>query len=413
MSHDVFNADQVSSSLAEVITCLNSVKADTCRVFLRETGGKCHVQTRLQALFGLRFRDPVEQQLYEVVLKNAIEAEKVAPHGFDGCIQRFLDRFNGMPSRSSKCEPEGIQAVGSSACRRSDIDQWIISGLSTVTTKLAEMVNEAIVLGGFGGSVIVEPTHALDPSLELVNGYMFELEPAFEVAGKFDDPRCLCVDGYVENVSEVHHLLTSASESLECVIVFLRGLSDDVKHTLKVNYDRRTLNVIPVVVDFDLHGLNTLNDLATIAGGDLVSSNKGDLISSIRLHETTKIDRVVIKDGRLIIRNARTKDRVQLHVSELRQRRSKSNVIDVSNLLDRRIRTLSACHVILRIPNDREYVMVSQAIDHALRTLRSIVEYGFIDIDGERVPALLSVAARFYSTRCVDTLKSIGGFVSP
>jgi chaperonin GroEL (HSP60 family) len=277
---------------------------------------------------------------------------------------------------------------------------------------LEELVRNAIELGGFRASIVIEPTLGHEPSLELVNGYTFELQPAFLPKSQPTDPRCACIDGYVETVSELHHLLTEASETRDWVIVFLRGMADDVKHTLKVNHDRGTLNVIPVVVDFDLAGLNTLNDIAAITGTDLISSNKGDVISSIRLSALPRIDRFASQDNRLIMRNASTKAGVQQHLKNLRTRREGENVTDIAHLLDRRIRSLSSNHVILRLPQDRDFIVASQAIDVALRNLRSTIEYGLSSINGRSVPTLTLIAAKTYTDRCLNALSSLGCVVT-
>src|SRR5574343_71568 len=127
------------------------------------------------------------------------------------------------------------------------------------------MLDRAIELAGFCGRIIVE--RALnEPSIERCSGYSFNVRPAIDVTGKFKLARIACIDGYIESVSELHYMLEQASETKEPCIMFARGMADDVKHTLKVNFDRASLKVVPIVVPFDLDGINTLNDLSIVTG---------------------------------------------------------------------------------------------------------------------------------------------------
>jgi len=210
----------------------------------------------------------------------------------------------------------------------------------------------------------------------------------------------------------VHRLLTEASETRDWVVVFVRGLADDVKQTLKVNHDRGTLNVVPVVVDFDLAGLNTLNDIAMVTGCSLVSSNMGDLISSVRLDSLPLVERLIVQDKRIVIRNASASGRVRAHLADLRRRRSEASLDDLGQLLDRRIRSLTSNHVILRLPNDRSFVVASQAVDYALRGLRSSVDHGVAVTPSGPAPAMSLAAGHLCSARCLAALRALGCVIS-
>lgn len=416
MTQGISSHDDVLAALDRVVGWVELIRTKNHRSFMREeVDRQCMIQTRVQALFNSRFKSPLEQQLYETILSYFIDAEKMAPGGFDRCTQVFLERFRmlrqGLLHPSAPDGSETVLGAPIAACRRTDINN-LVSGRLVAFPKLAELVKNAIELGGFRASIVVEPTVSHEPSLELVSGYTFDLQPAFPIRQQPTNPRCACIDGYVETVSELHHMLIEASETRDWVVVFLRGMADDVKHTLKVNHDRGTLNVIPVVVDFDLAGLNTLNDISVITGSDLISSNKGDMISSIRLGSLACVDRLNMHDRRLVMRNAATKANVQQHLDGLRKRRADEVIIDIGHLLDGRIKSLSSNHVILRLPQDRGFVVASQAIDDVLRGLRCMIEHGLTSADGVVIPTLTLVAAKTYAERCVSALATLGCVVT-
>jgi hypothetical protein len=80
-------------------------------------------------------------------------------------------------------------------------------------------------------------------------------------------------------------------------------------------------------------------------------------------------------------------------------------------LYDKRIKTLSPKHVIIRIPDDKDYVMSVQQIDRALRTIRSIVDYGIVRHDDHREIAMTQFAANVHVSKCVETLMSLGAIL--
>lgn len=406
---------EVSAALSRVMLVIKTMCSS--QAFLRNVDGQIVSQSRMQAMFNIRFKDLLDQRLYESILSYMIDAEKMAPGGFVACVQGLLGCFGtseGMTTEHANTSASmTVSGARNKACRRADIDAHVVASLSVHGQLFVELMQQALELGGFRSTMIVEPTLAHEPSLELVSGYTFELKPAFGINGIPLDIRCVCIDGYVETVSEIHHLLSEASETHDWIVIFLRGMADDVKHTLKVNHDRCTLNVIPVVVDFDLTGINTLNDLATVTGCDLISSNKGDLISSIRLSSLPKIDRLGFHNNRMIIRNVSTKAVVQQHLKTLRLKRLGENVDDIARLLDIRIRTLSSDHLIIRLPHDRTFVVVSQAFDYALRNLRCIIEYGLLGEGYDVKPALTTLASNMYVTRCMSMIESLGCVVMP
>lgn len=362
------------------------------------------VYTRMQTTFNLKFDNLIDRTVHEIIMTHAIAAEKLGPGAFNRCIDVIIEN-----SRE-------FQDVTHVAKMRILADKATATSIKNLVTSFAElggsrtiaMLNEAIKLAGHGGRIIVEKTTSSTPSVELVRGYTFELQQLLPIDVSFVKPRVICIDGYVEEVSEIHHLLESASEAKEPCVIFLRGVSEDVKHTLKVNYDRGSLKIIPIGVPFDLEGMNSIVDLSVVSGADLVSSLKGDLISSIKFHEIPCVDQVTMFKGRVVVMCSKTRMDVATHVSTLRKRRQEEKLDDVSALLDKRIKSLSPNHVVIRLPDDKNFVLCSQAIDYALRAVKSAIERG-VTVD---MPAATQLAANLHAHRCLKTLKDLGSYVT-
>lgn len=400
-----FDSVEVAGSVRRIASGLRSVVSTDAQRFVTAVDGRPTIHTRMQSLFNLKFRNELDRSFYEMVMMHAAAAEKLGPGGFNRCLELLLEKLDGhegvvQPQKNGHPLPR--HAMTSDVTRT--VSRYSLQGGELTSA----ILSRALQLAGFGGRIIVEKTTSIVPSVELIRGYTFELQQLLPVDVSFTRPRVGCIDGYVESVSEIHHFLEAASGAREPCVLFLRGLSEDVKHTLKVNYDRGSLRVIPLGAQFDLEGMNTLNDLSVVTGADLVSSLKGDLISSIKFEDLPVVDQVTVFRGRTVVTTSRTKDRVAGHVSELRKRRAEQEVDDVARLLDKRIKSLSPNHVVIRLPDDRDFVVRSQAIDYALRAVKSIIDRG-VTADGD--PITTEMAARVHADRCFRSMSTVGAYL--
>ena len=132
--------------------------------------------------------------------------------------------------------------------------------------------------------IFIEPGKFSKTIVKLESGYNFKIQVEKKYitrkTSKMYNVRCFVIDGFIESVGEIHYLLEEASKTKENYIIFARNISEDVMSTISYNVQRETINVVPVVVGFDENTLNILNDISLCTNSDLVSSHKGDLISS-------------------------------------------------------------------------------------------------------------------------------------
>lgn len=373
------------------------------------------VHTRLQAIFNLKFDDRVEQAIHEIVVTHAHSAERLGPGGFDACIERVLEKFDVTAGSNTNpaalVKMSDIVGGGASVPVRSDVDWVLAEHLAGADERTQVMLHRALDLAGFAGRIAVDKARAR-PSVELVRGYTFDLAPAWPINARCERPRIVCIDGFIEAVSELHHLLEEAAESKETVLLFVRGLADDVRNTLRVNYDRGSLRVVPIIAKFDIEGINVLNDVAIASGAHLVSSHTGELISATKLSEAVRIDEAVVYPTKVALTNTASRMSVEAHVAFLRKKRLDEKVDDVARLFDARVKALSPNHVIVRLPDDKNYVASAQAIDYALRAIRALIEHGTVEFRGKRMLTVTALASVVHADRCYETLRSLGALVT-
>jgi len=405
MPENVYLKDEIVSSLNVISEFIDKSLDNLGPGYLSSISGNPSVGTSVQFFNKFKLNDDLQRSLLGVIFNHAMMAERVSPGSFEMTLRLVSDSIR----RGGE-----VKINNNSIAKKPTLSdlRTIIDRVSN-NKNISQIVCDALELAGYGGRIVVEKSSSDVSSVELCNGYTFECRPAWKLVAKFENVRTCVIDGYVESVSEIHHLLQVSSEKKEPLALFTRGASNDVIHTLKVNYDRGSLRVIPLIVNFDLEGINTVNDISVVTGADLVSSNRGDLISSIKYEEMPIVDSITTHPNKVTVKNSGTRSAVNLQVRRLLEKSMESAAADVSELYHKRIRSLSPNHVTIRIPDNKDYVKDAQAIDNCLRIARTLSDHGTHDSGGGPAPAGAHVVSAAYATKCVVTLRSLGAITLP
>jgi len=238
----------------------------------------------------------------------------------------------------------------------------------------------SLELAGFGSKISVEKASSTFPSIEKVSGYNFKTSsPILQKRILLDDVYIIPIDGFIESISEIHHLLEVAHAEKLKIILAIRGAHNDVFNTLKVNLDRGTLFVIQTIVKFDVAGINTLADIAVVSRNDVISTNKGELISQIKIRDFKQVKRVEVGSDSIIIFNPTAKFAVESHISFLRKKRDAEESVELQQIITNRLKSLFSNHVIIRLPDDENFKVKSEKFDVLLRDIQSLLSNGVFD----------------------------------
>ena len=73
------------------------------------------------------------------------------------------------------------------------------------------------------------------------------------------DYKFVIIDGFIDSVGEIFHLLTKASEEEEpYVIMFCKGMKEEVKNVIIQNLSRGTINLLPISLEINELNINIL-----------------------------------------------------------------------------------------------------------------------------------------------------------
>jgi hypothetical protein len=268
------------------------------------------------------------------------------------------------------------------------IDDDLVLALALTASKLA----------GPNGQIFIDEKCKTNTHVELRTGYNFEcsLVPTFASAAniqvwEYAYVKCIIIDGIIESVSEIHHLLEAFNQLQTPALLFARGFSQEVLATLSTNALRGTLNVAPVIVGYTVSHANMLKDIAVACNVDVVSSLKGELISSIDVANLPTIDKVKATLGHVIVSHQSSEDAVRLHLKNLRNQKqeledSKQYVgikTEKAKLIDERIKALSSNCANIGLGPDLKIKkgIIHDRLENALMILRETARFGKISID--------------------------------
>lgn len=306
-------------------------------------------------------------------------------------IDTFTDSNNENISRKTQ---EDVLSVFKAAIEKNMTpasEQDLLANIQEICDNelLAEVIYQAVSSAGLEGKIYVEDGKQSSYVLEKKLGYVFDVKPikAFLTEANSSLERqgvkILLIDGLIERVSEIDLVLTKAYQTKEPVVIVARGFSEEVVATLKVNFDKGFLNVIPVLLNSDLESINLLNDLAVVCGCQIVSTLNGEMLGTMSLDDLPTVQKIRCQLGQIVIEEPKTQGQVASQIKSLLSKRTDNqNVEDIVNLLDKRIKALTSNTVTIRLPNisNIEAQTARAKIDISLRTIKSFLGNGVVQL---------------------------------
>lgn len=254
---------------------------------------------------------------------------------------------------------------------------------------LGEVLNQALDLAGLNGRIFIENGKQKNYLIESKEGYSFFLKPFIyfldnEKIWERNDVKILLIDGFLENVSEIDHILQKVYETKQPLVIVAHGFSEEVVATLKANQERKNFDILPLRIAQDLENINTIIDLSVVCGTEPVSSLKGEMIVFTKYEALPTISKIRCTPKETNIEISETKNAVYEHMRVLLEKRANSNTVeDIQNLIDKRLRSLVSNSTIIHLPDisETELKTIRVNIDNSLRMAKSLLNYGTINLN--------------------------------
>ena len=215
------------------------------------------------------------------------------------------------------------------------------------------------------------------------------------------------IDGIIESVSECHKIFQWSYDEKTPVVIFARGFAEEVIATAGVNIQRQTAQVVPILISFDEVGVNSFGDIASCFGSDVISADKGQLVSSLDLNQSIKVDRITVASKSCEIE---FHDNLVDSVVERLSKKLSAAEAGQSDLIKKRIDALGTGSVTIKIGTDQKNLAGIQKdrVDFGIRFVKSCLSHGIIDINGKIMPSIAVKNGIKCSNSFIDILSNCG-----
>jgi len=250
----------------------------------------------LRILTHYRSDSEIEKLACSLLLREAYLCEKKQPLGSYAFINSIAD--SGVNQSPTQCDRKIIEKMFDHLGERT-LSKSILFGLESC---------------GHRGQVYIEENASEQTHVRLRGRSEFPIVslPEFGTKLTLADCAVACVDGVIENVSEIHHILEEHYRTKSELVLLCRGMSTEVASVLVQNWRMGHLRVIPVTGRPDWTQEFVIRDIADCFGDSPVvhfREKKIELLQRksveieggfIRFESTQSIDDPVEMDSSMI-----------------------------------------------------------------------------------------------------------------
>ena len=188
---------------------------------------------------------------------------------------------------------------------------------------------------------------------------MYDFDYFENINYKIKNYNFIIIEGLIDTVGEIHHLLYTASEDKQSYVVFCLGVNEEVKKTIIENNRRNITKVYPVCFASNEENINVLNDISVLHNGtEIISALKGQTISQEIRKKLCKGKEINFYRGGMNILPTSDNLKIEVHKRFLEKRINESQNETNSEILKKRYKKFQLKKLNIFLPED-----VSRNID--------------------------------------------------
>jgi len=283
---------------------------------------------------------------------------------------------------------ENIKGQAKEVDDRAEIAQ--VASISAADTVIGELIADAIDKVGKDGVVTVEESNTFGMELEFVEGMQFDkgfLSPHFVTDPErqevvLDDPYILLINQKISAVADIVPVLEKVMQASKPLLIIAEDVDGEALATLVVNKLRGTFTSAAVKAPgFGERRRSTMQDLAVLTGGSLVSAEVGTKLETVTLDLLGRARKVTInKDTTTIVEGGGEQSEVDNRVAQLRREIENSESEWDREKLQERLAKLAGGVAVIRVGAATEVELKEKKhrIEDALSATRAAIEEGIV-----------------------------------
>ena len=317
------------------------------------------------------------QSLISVGIKNVTAGANPMDlkRGIDAAVAKVVESLKAQS-----------QVVGS------DIDK--IEQVATISanndSKIGKLIAEAMAKVNNEGVITVEEAKGTETHVDVVEGMQFDrgyisayfITDTEKMEAQLDKPYILITDKKVSTMKEIMGILEPVAQSGRSLLIIAEDVDGEALSALVVNKLRGTLKIAACKAPgFGDRRKEILEDIATLTGGTVISTDKGMKIEDAGLEALGTADKVTLnKENTTIVDGAGSKEAIAARVQQIRASIENATSDYDREKLQERLAKLAGGVAVLYVGAATEVEMKEKKdrVDDALAATRAAVEEGIV-----------------------------------
>jgi len=265
-----------------------------------------------------------------------------------------------------------------------------VATISAQDRAIGELIAEAMDRVGKDGVITVEEASTTGLDLEFTEGMQFDkgyISPYFvtnqdRMEAILEDAYILISGNKVSALSDLLPLLEKVAQTSKPLLIIAEDVEGEALSTLVVNRMRGVFASVAVKSPgFGDRRKATLQDIAVLTGGQVISSELGMKLEGVTIEDLGKARRIVVtKDATTIVDGAGDKAAVAARVSELRKEIEGSDSSWDKEKLQERLAKLAGGVCVIKVGAHTEVELNEKKhrLEDAISATRAAVEEGIV-----------------------------------
>ena len=335
------------------------------------------------------------QSLISVGIKNVTAGANPMDlkRGIDAAVEKVVESLKAQS-----------QVVGS------DFDK--IEQVATISAnndrKIGKLIAEAMAKVNNEGVITVEEAKGTETHVDVVEGMQFDrgyisayfITDTEKMEAQLDKPYILITDKKVSTMKEIMGILEPVAQSGRSLLIIAEDVDGEALSALVVNKLRGTLKIAACKAPgFGDRRKEILEDIATLTGGTVISTDKGMKIEDAGLEALGTADKVTLnKENTTIVDGAGSKEAIAARVQQIRASIENASSDYDREKLQERLAKLAGGVAVLYVGAATEVEMKEKKdrVDDALAATRAAVEEGIVPGGG---------VAYIRAVKCLEGMK--------
>ncbi|MBQ8920666.1 MAG: chaperonin GroEL [Oscillospiraceae bacterium] len=287
-----------------------------------------------------------------------------------------------------------------------------VATISSADEKIGELIAEAMEKVSKDGVITIEESKTAETTSDVVEGMQFDrgyvspymVTDTDKMVAVYDDAFLLITDKKISNIQEILPLLEQIVQSGKRLVIIAEDVEGEALTTLILNNLRGTFKCAAIKAPgFGDRRKEMLKDIATLTGGEVITSDLGLELKDTGLDQLGRARQVVIsKENTIIVDGAGDSAAIQARVAQIRAEiENSTSDFDREKLQERLAKLVGGVAVIkVGAPTEIEMKEKKLRVEDALAATKAAVEEGIVAGGGV---ALLNAAQSVQAL--VDTLE--------